>query len=91
MYKITIKRTIKDGGLTFTSPGKTVTEKCYWNLVKKIPAGTYSNCSATTMARKKNSKGKPREAVFLPNVTGFSEYSYIWGSLPMESGQINTL
>lgn len=84
MYKITIKRSIKDGDLTFTSPGKTITAKCYWNLAKKIPAGTYPNCSATTMARKTNSKGKPREAIFLPNVAGFSEIFIHMGKPPYE-------
>ncbi len=71
-YKITIKRSTEDGDLTFSAPGKNITTKCYWNLHKKIPSGTYMGCSATTMARKKNSKGTPREAIFLPNVSGFS-------------------
>lgn len=82
VYKITIKRSAKDGTLTFTAPGKNITTKCYWNLTKKIPAGTYSNCSATTMARKKNSKGKPREAIFLPSVPGFSQIFIHMGKPP---------
>lgn len=80
--KITIKRLAKDGTLTFTVLGKTITTKCYWNLTKKIPAGTYLNCSATTMARKKNSKGTPREAIFLPNVAGFSQIFIHMGKPP---------
>ncbi len=84
MYKITIKRGVKDGALVFNSPGKIITAKCYWDLTKKIPAGTYLNCSATTMSRKKNSKGKPREAVFLPGVIGFSEIFIHMGKPPYE-------
>lgn len=58
--------------------------KCYWDLTKKIPAGTYSNCSATTMARKKNSKGLPREAIFLPDIAGFSQIFIHMGKPPYE-------
>jgi len=72
MYKITVTRGDEDGTLTFNGGGKMISTTCYWNADKKIPAGTYANCSATTMSRKKNSKGNPREAVFLPNVVGFS-------------------
>ena len=84
MYKIEIKRLAKNGILTFTSPGKSISMKCYWNTTKKIPAGIYMNCSATTMARKRNTKGMPREAVFLPNVTGFSEIFIHMGKPPYE-------
>ncbi len=84
MYKITIKRLAKNGTLTFTSAGKIITTQCYWNATKKIPAGTYMSCSATTMTRKKNSKGMPREAVFLPNVAGFSEIFIHMGKPPYE-------
>ncbi len=85
-YKVIIKRSIEngDGDLTFSAPSKDITAKCYWNLHKKIPTGTYVNCSATTMTRKKNSKGGPREAVFLPNVTGFSEIFIHMGKPPYE-------
>ncbi len=83
-YTITIKRLAKDGALTFTGGGKTITAKCYWNAKKKIPAGTYSGCSATTMSRKKNSKGMPREAIFIPNVKGFSGIFIHMGKVPYE-------
>ncbi len=55
MYNIEVKRLIKDGTLTYKSTTKTVSTKCYWDQDKKIPAGTYNSCSATTMARKTNS------------------------------------
>lgn len=84
MYKITITRMAKEGILTFSAPGKTINTKCYWNLTKKIPAGTYLKCSATTMARKKNSKGTAREAIFLPSVAGFSEIFIHMGKAPFE-------
>lgn len=83
-YTISVKRSIKDGNLEFTGGGKTITAKCYWNATKKIPSGTYVGCSATTMARKKNSKGLPREAVFIPNVKGFSEIFIHMGKPPYQ-------
>jgi hypothetical protein len=82
MYTITIERDNSDGVLTFSSPNKVITTKCYWNLTKKIPATTYLNCSATTMSRKKNSRGNPREAIFLPGVVGFSEIFIHLGKPP---------
>lgn len=82
MYEITIKRDKTDGILKFTSPNKEVTTKCYWNLMKKIPAGTYLKCSATTMSRKKNSRGNPREAIFIPGVVGFTEIFVHMGKPP---------
>ncbi|GAC21800.1 hypothetical protein GARC_4863 [Paraglaciecola arctica BSs20135] len=36
------------------------------------------------MARKKNSKGTAREAIFLPNVAGFSEIFIHMGKAPFE-------
>lgn len=83
-YTITVKRMMKDGDLTFTGGGKNITTKCYWNTTKRIPAGTYLGCSATTMSRNKNSKGLPREAVFIPNVKGFSEIFIHMGKAPYE-------
>lgn len=83
-YKITVIRGDKKGVLTFKSGDKTITSDCYWNESKKIPARTYEECSATTMARKKNSKGKPREAVFIPNVPGFSGIFIHLGKVPYE-------
>ena len=72
MYKIVINRAAQNGTLTANLSGKVITTKCYWDSNKKIPAGTYLRCSATTMTRKKNSAGTPREAIFIPNVPGFS-------------------
>lgn len=83
-YTITVKRMVKDGSLTFTGGGKTITTKCYWNTKKKIPVGTYLGCSATTMSRKKNSKNMPREAIFIPNVKGFTEIFIHMGKAPYE-------
>lgn len=83
-YKINIKRLSTKGTLTFKGLNKSITTDCYWNQSKKIPAGTYSSCSATTMARKKNSNGKPREAVFIPDVKGFSGIFIHMGKPPYE-------
>ena len=84
-YAINIKRSVKDGDLTFSMPGKILTTKCYWDLDNKIPAGTYLNCSATTMFRKKNSAGKPREAVFIPGVEGYSGIFIHMGKPPYDA------
>ncbi len=83
-YTITVKRLGRVGDLTFTGGGKVITTKCYWNTKKKIPVGTYSACSATTMSRKRNSKGAPREAVFIPNIKGYSEIFIHMGKVPYE-------
>lgn len=83
-YTITVKRVAKEGELTFSGNGKTIVTQCYWNANKKIPAGAYIGCSATTMSRKKNSKGLPREAIFIPNVKGFSEIFIHMGKPPYE-------
>lgn len=70
-YKIEIKRGEKQGKLTYKGQKASVYTTCWWDLKKKIPAATYSDCSATTMATKKNSRGQPREAIYIPNVPGF--------------------
>lgn len=85
MYTITIKRSSKQGTLSFSGAGKSITTSCYWDPVKKIPAGTYLSCSATTMANKKNSAGKAREAVFIPGVKGFSGIFIHMGKPPYAS------
>lgn len=72
------------GTLIFIGGGKTVSTTCYWNQQKKIPAGIYTGCSATTMARKKNSKGLAREAIFIPNIPGFSGIFIHMGKPPYE-------
>jgi hypothetical protein len=69
-YEITVRRGKTKGTLTY-SGGISVTSTCWWDLKRKIPAATYPGCSATTMNTKLNSKKKPREAIFLPNVKGF--------------------
>ncbi len=86
-YTIDIVRTAKDGDLTFTNTlnNKTITAKCFWDITKKIPAGTYKNCSATTMSNKKNSLGKARESIFIPNVQGFSGIFFHMGKSPFEN------
>ena len=71
-YTINITRYEKEGILTFKTAKASVSTTCYWDLKKKIPTGIYSGCSATTMARKKNSKKKPREGIYIPNVKGFA-------------------
>ncbi len=69
-YEITVARGKSHGLLTYK--GRiTVSSRCWWDAGKKIPAATYTGCSATTMAKKLNSAGKPREAIFIPNVRGF--------------------
>lgn len=69
-YTITVERGDLQGELTYKG-GVTVSTLCWWSRTKKIPAGTYTGCSATTMATKRNSRGGPREAIFIPNVKGF--------------------
>ena len=81
-YTITVNRRTKEGDLVFSGGGKIITTKCYWNILKKIPAGTYLGCSATTMSRKKNSIGRPREAIFIPKVKGYSEIFIHMGKEP---------
>jgi len=70
-YKITVERGKSEGTLTYKG-SIDLSTKCWWDLVKKIPSGTYPGCSATTMNKKKNSAGNPREAIYIPDVLGFS-------------------
>jgi hypothetical protein len=72
LYTIYVDRGQNEGTLRFDGGGVHVSTTCWWNFAKRIPEGTYSGCSATTMATKKNSIGKPREAVTFPCVPGFS-------------------
>ena len=65
-YTIEVKRGEKDG--TLKCSGAKVNTKCWWDMKNAkgvIPAGTYSGCSATTMAT------KGHHAIFLPNVKGW--------------------
>ena len=80
-YTITVVRGKNSGTLSY-SGGISLETTCWWNKAKKIPAGTYSGCSATTMQTKKNSLGQPREAVFLPNVKGFTGIFVHMGNSP---------
>ena len=38
---------------------------CWWDLLKVIPAGTYTGCSATIMHKKR------LRGIFIPNVPGY--------------------
>lgn len=79
-YTIEIKRGEKEGTLKCSSAK--VNTKCWWDLDNKkgrIPAGTYSGCSATTMASKKHN------SVFIPNVKGWKGIFIHPGSGPKAS------
>jgi hypothetical protein len=69
-YRITVERGQSQGTLKYSGTFQLSTT-CWWDLVRKIPAGTYAGCSATTMATKKNSAGQPREAIYLAGVPGY--------------------
>jgi hypothetical protein len=69
-YTIRVDRGKSDGTLKFNHGSVSVSTKCWWDPKVKIPASTYTGCSATTMATKKNSKKKPREAILIPSVPG---------------------
>ena len=77
-----VKKQTTSDTLTYTGGSKTVSTTCWWDKNKKIPAGTYYNCSATTMATKTNSSGKPREAIYIPNITGYSQIFIHMGTGP---------
>lgn len=83
-YSITVKRPkgSEDTGTLSYSGKVSVVTKCWWDAEKKIPAGTYGGCSATTMSTKKNSKGQPREGVYIPGVPGFRGIFVHMGSGP---------
>lgn len=71
MFEISVKRGKTSGTLSYSGTFELET-KCWWDLARRIPAAEYTGCSATTMATKKNSQGQPREAIFFPNVPGFT-------------------
>jgi hypothetical protein len=71
MYKIEVERSQNEGRLHYTGTIN-VSTTCWWDPQRKIPAGTYANCSATYMATKQNSAGGPREAIYIPSIPGFS-------------------
>ncbi len=77
-YQITVQRSKLSGTLIYAG-GLQISTSCWWDLAKKIPAGTYSGCSATTMATKK------LNAVFIPNVPGFTGIFIHQGTGPQHS------
>jgi len=75
-YVIRIHRRPSLGDFVFEKDGKEVLRTtCYWDLKHKIRAGTYKWCSATRMARKKDSKDntKKRKGIFIPGVLYYKE------------------
>ncbi len=77
-FQITVRRSKSSGMLTYS--GKIhLSTNCWWDPAKKIPAGTYAGCSATTMATKR------LNAVFLPNVPGFTGIFIHQGTGPQHS------
>ncbi|MCG6969147.1 MAG: DUF5675 family protein [Gammaproteobacteria bacterium] len=84
-YTINVSRGLATGTLSFTSGQTKVNTTCYWDTNRKIPAGTYEKCSATTMSHKKNSLGNPREAVYIPDVKGYSGIFIHMGKNPFEN------
>ena len=70
-YRISVVRKKDQGSLLYTGSIELLAT-CWWDLIKPIPAGTYSGCSATRMATKANSRGEKREAIHLPNIPGFT-------------------
>jgi hypothetical protein len=78
-YEITVTRGKgTEGTITCTDAGVS-NVKCYWNAEKRIPAGTYTNCSTTIMETKKY------KSVFIPDVPGFSGIFIHQGSGPKDS------
>lgn len=82
MYTISVKRGARDGELTFVHGTLVISTTCWWEASNKIPAGTYSGCSATTMATKRNSANGAREGVFIPGVPGHSQIFIHMGTGP---------
>lgn len=70
-YRISIVRKKDQGSLLYTGSIEILTP-CWWDLVKRIPAGSYSGWSATRMATKTNSRGEKREAIYLSSIPGYS-------------------
>ena len=72
MYEIKVERRRNEGTLTYSNGGVSVNTSCWWDPAVKIPALTYSGCSATHMTRKLNSRGELREGIYIPGVPGRS-------------------
>jgi hypothetical protein len=67
-YSIQVNRTGSfEGHLKYEGTFE-ATYKCWWDPSDRILPGTYSGCSRTYLANKKNSKGTRREGIFIPNV-----------------------
>jgi hypothetical protein len=77
-YEITVQRKQNDGTLKYVGDIE-ITTPCWWDLAKRIPAGTYTGCSATTMATKR------LNAVFIPNVPGYTGIFVHQGTSPQHS------
>lgn len=69
-YTISVERRRTSGTLWYQG-SISVTATCWWDKDKRFPVGTYRGCSATTMGSKKNSQGKPREAIYFPYIKGY--------------------
>ncbi|WP_444930769.1 L,D-transpeptidase family protein [Microbulbifer sp. SSSA002] len=68
-YKIEVVRELTKGKgvLTYDYGSVSVSTECWFELADPIPAKTYIGCAATRMATKKNSRGKQREAIYIPD------------------------
>ena len=66
-YEIYVWRKKTEGTPRFWGPGSYLETTCWWKLDNEIPAKTYTDCSATTMRKKLNSLGLPREAIYIPD------------------------
>jgi len=68
-YLIEINRNLLKGTgtLTYNKGNISVNTQCWFELGKPIVAKTYIGCSATHMLTKKNSFGKKREGIYLPD------------------------
>jgi hypothetical protein len=84
-YRIYVKREGKDTGTLYYRGTIDISATCWWDPNVKIPSGTYTQCSATTMHKKKNSSGDPREGIYIPNVLGHSQIFVHMGTSPLWS------
>jgi len=68
-YLIEVERNLLKGTgtLIYKHGSVSINTQCWFELAKPIVAKTYIGCSATHMLTKKNSFGKPREGIYLPD------------------------
>ncbi len=68
-YIIEVQRNLLKGTgtLTYTFGTVSVSTTCWFEQANPIPAKRYTGCYATHMNSKTNSKGKKREAIYLPD------------------------